>query len=138
MNQRHQADAIHLFERRLDARPRWLHVSPPRLEPRSLVVGRHISGLGASCRRPVSRRDLDLHVRYEIRHIVFDLLDRDAFAHPCPPCSGAECSKHQVLSVDVRAGCHLLDFRVQLELVGDQHLAGDAQTAGLPQQHEAE
>jgi hypothetical protein len=31
-----------------------------------------------------------------------------------------------------------VNFSVQLEFVGDQHLAAEAQAAGLPQQHEAE
>jgi len=94
MNERYQADAVHLFERRLDARPRWLRrTRRPRFAPRSLVVGRHFRGSAAFWWRPMLRRDLDFQVRDEVGHIVFDPLDGDALAHSWTPRSSAQTSQ---------------------------------------------
>ena len=128
-----------VFERFLAARP-WLASTclSSAIRDRSLRNGRHIRGSDGSCRRPVSRRDLNLRVRCEIRHVVFDLLDREGFTHPCPHVPAPRVPSTTYFASTSEPAGHLLNISVQLELVGDQHLAADAQAAGLSQPHEAE
>ncbi len=97
----------------------------------------HRSLGGVACSRPMPRRDIHSHIGLEVRHGV-RLVSGHAAGKTSAPCPRVKCAEDQVLSRADSVTPEAVDQVVHFGLVGNQHLADDAEAAGLPEQHQSD
>ena len=86
----------------------------------------------------MARRDVDLHVRFEVRHVVPHLVNRYAAGHALTPGLRIERAENQVRRRARSCGRERVDQAIHLGFVDDQRLAEDTQTARLAQEHQSD
>ena len=83
-------------------------------------------------------RDVNPHVRFEVRHVVPHLVNRYAAGHAFTPGLRVERAENQVRRRAWTISRERVDQAIHLCFVDDERLADDAQTARLAQEHQSD